>query len=837
METFKPKVLAIDDTPVNLLTLGAALKSEFDLQLATSGPMGIQLALQNPPDLILLDIMMPGMDGFETCRRLKAEATLHDIPVVFVTALHELDAEIQGLELGAADYLTKPIQVETARRRIRNLIEREQLRRQVMTQRDQLVAEVAKHMQTQASLQRLTVAIEQSAASVVITDLDAKIEYVNPHFTAVTGYRADEVMGENPRLLQSGLTPAEVYLQLWAQVTAGGTWKGELINRRKSGEVYWEECQIAPVKDVSGLVTHYVAVKTDISERKQAEVKLRLAASVFGSAREGIMITELDGMIVDVNEAFTRITGYTQDEVVGKHTRVLSSGHQNKEFYQLMWEQLATKGHWYGEIWNRRRNGEVYAEMLAISTVMNAQGQPQNYVALFSDITAMKEQQRELDHIAHYDVLTGLPNRVLLADRLRQGMNQALRRGQQLAVIFLDLDGFKEINDAHGHEAGDLLLMTVARRMKQVLRDGDTLARIGGDEFVAVLVDMDNTASSVALLNRLLDAASQPVQLLSVALKVSASIGVTFYPQNLDIDAEQLLRQSDQAMYQAKLAGKNRFHVFDTAQDSGLRSHHESLKEIRQALSGNQLLLHYQPKVNMQTGEVMGAEALLRWQHPTLGLQMPGSFLPTIEDHPLAVEVGEWVIETALQQIKAWHTQGFDVCVSVNVGARQLQQLGFVTQLGSILARHPEVKPASLELEVLETSALEDIAGVSQVIQQCADMGVGFALDDFGTGYSSLTYLKRLPVSTLKMDQSFVRDMLVNPDDLAILEGVIGLAKAFHRTVIAEGVETVEHGVQLLKLGCHLAQGYGIARPMPAQDLPGWAAHWKPDPSWSRTLP
>ena len=835
MKAPKPKVLAIDDTPVNLLTLGAALKSEFDLQLATSGPMGIQLALQNPPDLVLLDIMMPGMDGFETCRRLKAETTLRDIPVVFVTALHELGAEIQGLELGAADYLTKPIQVETARQRIRNLIEREHLRRQVMTQRDQLMAEVARHMQTQASLQRLTVAIEQSAASVVITDLEASIEYVNPHFTAVTGFSADEVMGKNPRLLQSGLTPAEVYLQLWTQVTAGGVWKGELINRRKSGEIYWEECQIAPVKDAAGVATHYVAVKTDISERKRSEAKLQLAAGVFSSAREGISITELDGTIVDVNDAFTRITGYTRDEVIGKHTRILSSGHQNKEFYQLMWDQLATKGHWYGEIWNRRRNGEVYAEMLAISTVLNAQGQPQNYVALFSDITAMKEHQRELDHIAHYDVLTGLPNRVLLADRLRQGMNQAQRRGQQLAVIFLDLDGFKVINDSLGHEAGDLLLMTVARRMKLALRDGDTLARIGGDEFVAVLVDMDNTASSIPLLNRLLEAAAQPVQLLNVSLKVSASLGVTFYPQTLDIDAEQLLRQADQAMYQAKLAGKNRFHLFDTAQDSGLRSHHESLKSIRQALTSHELILHYQPKVNMRTGQVIGAEALLRWQHPMLGLQMPGSFLPTIEDHPLAIDVGEWVIEAALLQIETWHGQGFDVCVSVNVGARQLQQLDFASRLGSILARHPQVKASSLELEVLETSALEDIAGVSQVIKQCSEMGVEFALDDFGTGYSSLTYLKRLPVSTLKMDQSFVRDMLVNPDDLAILEGVIGLAKAFQRTVIAEGVETVEHGVQLLRLGCHLAQGYGIARPMPPADLPQWVALWKPDPAWTQT--
>ena len=832
MENLKPKVLAIDDTPVNLLTLGAALKADFDLQLATSGPMGIGLALQQRPDVILLDIMMPGMDGFETCTRLKAEPTLRDIPVIFVTALHEQGAELKGLELGDADYITKPIQVDIARQRIRNLVEREQLRRQVMAQRDQLVAEIAEHTQTQAELKKVTTAIEQSPASVVITDLDAIIQYVNPRFTEVTGYSAAEAIGKNPRILQSGQTSSDTYPQLWNQVTSGNIWKGELINKRKNGEVYWEDCQISPVKNAAGVITSYVAVKTDITERKAAQEKILLAASVFASAREGIAITTLDGTFIDVNDAFTRITGYSRDEALGKHSRMLNSGLQSKEFYQTLWEQLSTKGHWYGEIWNRRKGGEVYAEMLTISTVHNEQGTAQHYVALFSDITALKEHQKELDHIAHYDVLTGLPNRVLLADRLRQGMTQSVRRGQQLAVIFLDLDGFKVINDTHGHEAGDLLLMTVAKRMKHALRDGDTLARIGGDEFVAVLMDMDDASTSMPLLNRLLEAAAQPVQLLSVALKVSASLGVTFYPQTFDIDAEQLLRQADQAMYQAKLAGKNRFHLFDTAQDSGLRSHHESLKGIRQALLSSELTLHYQPKVNMCTGQIIGAEALIRWQHPEHGLQMPAAFLPTIEDHPLAIDIGEWVIDTALTQLEAWHAQGFDIAVSVNVGARQLQQINFVVRLREILARHPNVKPGSLALEVLETSALEDIAGVSQVIKQCTEMGIEFALDDFGTGYSSLTYLKRLPVTMLKMDQSFVRDMLIDPDDLAILEGVIGLARAFRRQVIAEGVETIAHGVQLIKLGCHLAQGFGIARPMSAQDLPRWAAQWQPDPAW-----
>ena len=357
---------------------------------------------------------------------------------------------------------------------------------------------------------------------------------------------------------------------------------------------------------------------------------------------------------------------------------------------------------------------------------------------------------------------------------------------------------------------------------------------LGGDEFVAVLLDLKEVAAGVSMLGRLLAAAAKPMNVGELVLQVSASLGVTFYPQAQDIDAEQLLRQADQAMYQAKVAGKNRYHVFDANQDSSMRGYHESLERIRLALSHNELVLHYQPKVNMRSGQVVGAEALIRWQHPDRGLLAPSEFLPVIEDHPLAVDVGEWVIDTALTQIERWHEVGLHLQqVSVNVGARQLQQGDFVARLKSILAKHPQVNPANLQIEVLETSALSDMTQVSKVIEECAQIGVMFALDDFGTGYSSLTYLKRLRVALLKIDQSFVRDMLEDADDLAILEGVIGLAAAFKRQVIAEGVETIEHGTALLKLGCELAQGYGIARPMPGAEMPTWVAAWQPDDAWS----
>lgn len=598
------------------------------------------------------------------------------------------------------------------------------------------------------------------------------------------------------------------------------------------GGEHWFELSVAPMAGLDRGKRHFILIARDITERKSVEQKLQVAARVFSHAREGIIITSPDGTILDVNEAFTRIAGYLPGEAIGRTPRMLRSDRQDAAFYVAMWRNLLKHGYWSGEIWNRCKDGRVIAELMTISAVHDAQGQTVQYVAFFSDITALKEHQHQIEHIAHFDALTDLPNRLLLADRLQQAMKQAQRSHQPLAVAYLDLDGFKSINDSHGQDVGDQLLIALAKRMKQTLRDGDSLARIGGDEFVAVLVNLEQMDACRPLLDRLLNAASEPVSVGKLTLQVSASLGVTFYPQQHVLDADQLLRQADQAMYQAKLSGKNRYHQFDAEKDSSIRAHHESLAGIEQALRRHEFVLYYQPKVHMRTGQIVGAEALIRWQHPEKGLLSPITFLPVIEDHPLSVAIGEWVIDTALRQHASWLSLGLDVPVSVNVGARQLQQSDFVSRLQAILAQHPQLNPSCLSLEILETSALEDMAQVSGVIEACKRIGVAFALDDFGTGYSSLTYLKRLHVSELKIDQSFVRDMLDDPDNLAILEGVIGLAKAFRRAVIAEGVETVEHGALLLQLGCELAQGYGIARPMPADALPAWAAAWQPDPAW-----
>ena len=582
----------------------------------------------------------------------------------------------------------------------------------------------------------------------------------------------------------------------------------------------------------------------EVARRQQLEQELRasneeleLAASVFTHAREGILITDAQGTILEVNTAFTHITGYSREEVLGRNPRLLKSGLQDATFYRAMWCSLIDQGHWCGEIWNRRRNGEIYAEMLTISAVRNAKGQTQRYVALFSNITLQKIHQQELEHIAHYDALTNLPNRTLLADRMHQAMAQSMRQHQPLTVAYIDLDGFKAINDSHGHEAGDYLLITVANRMAGVLREEDTLARLGGDEFVAVLINTGTLATSQPIFHRLLAAAAQPVRWGSETLQVSASLGATFYPQPEAIDADQLLRQADQAMYQAKLSGKNRYHLFDAEAARSDRHRHASLDQIRQALAQDQFVLYYQPKVNMGTGQVLGVEALIRWQHPDQGLLLPGQFLPALAEHPLATDVGEWVLETALAQLAQWHGAGLPLTVSVNLGTQHLQEPDFMARLNCRLANYPASLAHHLELEVLETSALKDLDHIAEVMEACQAMGVQFALDDFGTGPSSLAHLKHLPAAQVKIDQSFVGNMLVNPQDLAIIEGVIDLAQVFQRQVVAEGVETLAHGNLLLQLGCELAQGYSIARPMPAVDLLAWLEDWHAAPTWQRQHP
>lgn len=675
--------------------------------------------------------------------------------------------------------------------------------------------------------------LESFPALIWRAGLDAKCDYFNRTWLEFTGRTMEQEMGDG---WAEGVHPDD--LQRCIDIYLGAfhhrqNFSMEYRLRRHDGEYRWITDIGRPFHDVNGQFIGYLGTCFDVSERHQAAEQLRLVASVFSHTHEGIMITDANNVIINVNEAFCAITGYSRSDVIGHSPSMLKSPHQNVEFYRTMWSELNANGYWQGEVWNRKKGGELYAELLTISAVFGPDGSLNNYVGIFADITIQKEHEQRLEHLAHYDPLTGLPNRTLLSDRLHMSIAQAQRNKHLLAVGLLDLDGFKQVNDKLGHAAGDQLLIEFSNRMRTELRQTDTLARLGGDEFVILLNELGSIDECIEAMRRIIFSTNQPYTLNEETARISASIGITIYPDD-GADPDLLLRHADQAMYIAKQSGGNRYFMFDPQKDLAARAERTAIDRLEQALRQHEFELHYQPKVDMRHGLVVGAEALIRWHHPEKGLVMPGNFLPGIEGTDLSIALGEWVIDQALRDLNNWFAQGIELSISVNISPRHLQLPDFAQRLAGQISAYPDLPAHLIELEILETAALHDTEHVAEVIAACRRMGVSFALDDFGTGYSSLLYLKHLPANTLKIDQSFVRNMLLDQENLAIVKGVIGLAEAFNRTVIAEGVETIEHGDALLKLGCQLAQGYGIARPMPMQALAGWIADWKQPASWSQ---
>jgi diguanylate cyclase (GGDEF)-like protein/PAS domain S-box-containing protein len=530
---------------------------------------------------------------------------------------------------------------------------------------------------------------------------------------------------------------------------------------------------------------------------------------------------------------FAEMLGYGENELDDRSDRIFKIIHPDDE--RRIRSELHTflkqpAGHYVSEMRLICKDGS-WKWILCRGTVTqrDESGTPVLMVGIFSDISLLKQHEKQLEHIAHYDALTGIPNRVLLADRLQQALAHTKREGSILAVCYLDLDGFKLVNDTMGHEAGDRVLIEVTRRIKQTIRGDDTVARLGGDEFAVLLLGLNAEEEYTASLNRLLEEISQPIEIKGKLFEVSASIGVALYPVD-DQDADALLRHADQAMYTAKQSGKNRYYLYDAENDQRARSHHEFLRRLTQALADNEFELYYQPKVDMRSYQLVGAEALIRWNHPERGVLSPAEFLHAVEGTTLEIELGDWVVATALTQLEAWQRARLTMELSINISARHLQANDFAWKLKRKMLRHTDLPKGSLQIEVLETAALGDIPRVSDTIERCRKIGVSFALDDFGTGYSSLSYLGRLPVDTLKIDQSFIRDMLDDKGDRAIVQGVIALARAFDRKIVAEGVETEELFHALVEMGCECGQGYGIARPMPASALPVWLEKWNRAP-------
>nr|WP_292439863.1 EAL domain-containing protein [Methylophaga sp.] len=685
---------------------------------------------------------------------------------------------------------------------------------------------------------QLRAIIDASPIPHALNDGENKIIYLNRAFIHTFGYTLDDIPTLAAWWPQAYPDPAyrEKVIQRWQYYLQQKQENGEQLDAIEV-DIYCKDRRLRHVLASATEVEHgststQIVILYDISDRKKAEERLKMSGRVFNQAHEGILITDAEGDIVDINPAFSEITGYSREEVIGKNPSILRSDKHSRLFYQEMWNSLHEQGLWQGEIWNRRKNGELYAELLTISALVDEHGETVNYLGLFSDITQSKEQQQALEMMAHYDMLTQLPNRSLFADRFKQAIAHSNRHHSLLAVVFLDLDGFKPVNDRYGHDTGDQLLIEVAQRIKASIRQDDTASRLGGDEFVLLLNDISSIDHCERLIKRIRHSIELPYVLDGDNISLSASLGITLYPLD-QADADTLLRHADQAMYQAKLAGRGRHHFFDAMHDQQISQQQNQFRAIQEALRADQLVLYYQPKVNMRTGEVIGLEALLRWQHPEHGLISPGRFLPVIQGAELEIHVGNWVLEHTVRQIESWLNLGIRQEISVNISSHHLQWEGFFDQLDRILGRHPKVPSKLLQLEILESSVLSDINHISSIINTCrSSLGIRIALDDFGTGYSSLTHLRHLPVDVVKIDQSFVQDLIDDPNDFTIIDGVIGLTDAFHHQVIAEGVETLEHGLMLMSMGCDMAQGYIIAKPMPSEDCRDWLASYQPNPTW-----
>ncbi len=609
------------------------------------------------------------------------------------------------------------------------------------------------------------------------------------------------------------------------------------IIRPDNGEVRWIYTFGTTEYDDEGKSVRMRGVSCDITERKRHEEQLQLAHEVFFHTREAVIITGGNAHIIDANPAFSEMTGYDREEAIGQNPRLLLHwvvhSETEAEGYLGIRESLRQGGFWEGEIECQRKNGTRYIQATKILVIRNEQNRPLRFITVASDVTQLRASQNQIKHLAYHDKLTNLPNRVMLADRLKQAIAQADRLGELLGVCYLDLDGFKGINDRWGHDTGDDVLIQIAQRLQFKIRADDTVARLGGDEFVALVSGARYVEEIEQAVRRMLSAIAQPVKVGHTEAQLTASIGVAIYTEDVS-DADMLIRRADQAMYIAKRSGKNQFHLFDTEADRQMRVRHDLTSRITMGLDKNEFILHYQPKVDMLTGQVVGMEALVRWLHPEAGLLLPAEFLPIIENTELSIRLGEWVIRQALKQMRDWSVSGMDMPVSVNVSGFHLQRPDFVARLSGMLEEFPNINPEWLQLEILETTAMNDIEAVSDIISSCANHGVSFAIDDFGTGYSSLTYFRRLPTQMMKIDRTFVRDMLKNVEDNALVESIIKLAKSFNREVIAEGVETIDQGLALMRMGCHLVQGYGIAKPMPAEAVHAWVKSWTMPQAWQK---
>ena len=659
---------------------------------------------------------------------------------------------------------------------------------------------------------------------VVVMDADGTISYVNEKFNHISQFSNDEIVGSDLSEIGTGDNPLPFFTRVKGILTNGKSWKGETLSHKKDGSHYWVDATIVPFLDETSQPLKYVALLTDITARKNAEAEqkivqdeLRLAASVFSESPMGIIIADSTGSVLRVNSAFQSITGFSSQDVSGQRIQIFRSELHEKEFYKKIWMALANTGHWEGEVWNHRKDGSTYPVWSNISTVKNSQGETSYYINSFSDISERKKTEDRIFYLAHYDALTDLPNRAFFLERVEKAIAKVSDERGKIAILFLDLDNFKMVNDTLGHARGDLLLKSVAEKLLSCVRESDIVARLGGDEFVIALVDVQSVHSVENLSQRILDLTRETFNHEGKNIFVSSSIGISMLPDDAS-DIELLIKNADTAMYGAKSNGKSMYQFFHETMNNAASTRHDIGNDLRLAINNHQFSLHYQPQVFANTGEVYAVEALLRWDHPVHGSILPDTFIHELEDSGLIIEVGKWVLQEALSQLAVWKNSGFSIRMAVNISSAQLEHDHLPTFIQELLVSE-SVKPHELELELTESCLMENLDYSISILQKLSDIGVSLALDNFGTGYSSLSCLKRVPIDTLKIDQSFVQDISKDKNDNAILTTVIAMGESLGLQVVGKGVETAEQYAFLLQRDCDYIQGNYVGEPVSADKL------------------
>ena len=670
MNDTKPLILIVDDTLTNIDLLSDVLKEDYRLGIAMNGIKAVEFIDKNQPDLILLDIMMPEMDGFEVCRRLKNDHATRDIPVIFITAMADKTHVAKGFELGGVDYITKPF--------------------------------------------------------------------------------------------------------------------------------------------------HALEVKARVKTHLLLKNQLAMSARIFESSLDGIVVTDSDTVIQMVNPAVSLISGYSAAELIGQKTNFLKSNRHDDAFYSDMWKSINDTGSWSGEIWNRRKNGEIFPQWLAINTFRDLWGKVTNYVGVFHDMSVIKRQEDELKYQARHDALTSLPNRVFFQYRLQDSLTYSRRHDEMLAILFLDLDNFKHINDSMGHTTGDSLLQEISQRLLSCIADAGVVSRLGGDEFGVLLENVGNEENAVKTAGRIHEAMAQPFHFKTHDFFLTVSIGITFFPNDGN-DAETLLKNGDMAMFRAKESGGNSYQIFTSAMDKEVARRLSLEANLRRAIEQEELRVYYQPKVDLESGRIVSMEALVRWQSED-GIVSPAEFIPLAEKTGLIIPLGKWVLHTAAAQTRKWRDEGYDLRVAVNLSPRQFQEENLLEMIREIL-EDTGLPPQGLELEITEGVVMANEENAIDLMSKMAGMGLFLAMDDFGTGYSSLYYLKQFPINTLKIDKSFVDNIPTDDENVAITSAIISMAKSLGLEVVAEGVETEEQLLFLKEQGCDEMQGYYFSPPVPTVDF------------------